>query len=160
MAGSHAAPRIQVERLEGGVVLARLAGHDLGLIGRDEAAELVELVARADRDPSTRAVVFTGTRAGRFVSHADLAWLQADGAVIPPLGRRITGVVAHIAHLLGRFRLTRWLARKTVLTGAIQLDEVHGALVRMTTSSTIFVAALNGSVLGLGASSRGPVTCA
>jgi enoyl-CoA hydratase/carnithine racemase len=34
---------------------------------------------------------------------------------------------------------------------AIQMDQLHGTLVRMSTSSTIFVAALNGSVLGLGA---------
>ncbi len=151
MAESHTAPWIQVERVEGGVLLARIAGHELGLIGRDEAAELIELVARADRDPTTRAVVFTGSHEGRFVSHADLAWLQADGAVIPPLGRRVTSIVARIAHLVGRFRPTRWLARRTPMTGAIQLDQVHATFSRMTTSSTIFVAALNGSALGLGA---------
>jgi enoyl-CoA hydratase len=51
----------------------------------------------------------------------------------------------------GRNKLTRWLASKTPLMGAIQLDHMHETLVRMTTSSTIFVAALNGSALGLGA---------
>jgi enoyl-CoA hydratase/carnithine racemase len=43
------------------------------------------------------------------------------------------------------------MASKTPLMGAIQLDHLHEALATMTTSSTIFVAALNGSVLGLGA---------
>ena len=37
------------------------------------------------------------------------------------------------------------------MTGALQVDAMHNALSLMSTSSTIFVAALNGSALGLGA---------
>jgi enoyl-CoA hydratase len=112
---------------------------------------LFDLVERADRDPGIRAVVFTGSHPHRFISHADLAWLQEDGSVIPPVSRRITSVVATIAHQFGRTKLTRWIAKRTPLTGAVQLDHMHETLLRMTTSSTIFVAALNGSALGMGA---------
>jgi enoyl-CoA hydratase/carnithine racemase len=59
--------------------------------------------------------------------------------------------VVRIAHQFGRNKITRWLASKTPLLGAVQLDHMHRTLVRMTTSSTIFVAALNGSALGMGA---------
>jgi enoyl-CoA hydratase/carnithine racemase len=34
---------------------------------------------RVDRDPSVHAVVFTGTHPERFISHADVRWLQ-EGA--------------------------------------------------------------------------------
>ena len=143
--------RIQTEELEGGVLLARFVGNELGLFNREDGPELFALVERADRDPDVRAVVFTGSHPHRFISHADLQWLQEDGSTIPPVGRHVTGVVARIARQFGRNKLTRWLAGKTPLTGAVQLDHMHQTLVRMATSSTIFVAALNGSALGLGA---------
>ncbi|WP_155944039.1 enoyl-CoA hydratase/isomerase family protein [Mycobacterium sp. 360MFTsu5.1] len=143
--------RIHTEELDGGVILARFVGNDLGLFCRDDAPELADLVERADRDSNVRAVVFTGSHPDRFISHADLKWLQEDGAVIPPVGRRVTRVVSRVAHQFGRNKLTRWLAGKTPMMGAVQLDRVHETLLRMTTSSTIFVAALNGSALGMGA---------
>lgn len=142
---------IQVEDLGRGVLLARFARSELGLFGRDDAPELVALVERADRDPAVRAVVLTGSHPDRFISHADLAWLQEDGSVIPPVSRRVTSSVARVAHRLNRNRVTRWMARQTPMTGALQLDSMHRALSLMTTSSTIFVAALNGSALGVGA---------
>lgn len=144
-------PRIQVEELGGGVLLARFTRSELGLFGRDDAPELVTLVERADRDPAVRAVVFTGSHPDRFISHADLAWLQEDGSVIPPVSRKVTSSVARVARHLNRNRVSRWMARKTPMTGALQLDSMHKALSLMTTSSTIFVAALNGSALGVGA---------
>lgn len=146
-----ARPGIQIEDLGGGVLLARFTRSELGLFGRDDAPELVALVERADRDPKIRAVVFTGSHPDRFISHADLAWLQEDGSVIPPVSRKITSSVARIARQLNRSRVSRWMARKTPMTGALQLDAMHKALSLMTTSSTIFVAALNGSALGVGA---------
>ena len=45
--------------------------------------KLEALVDRVDRDPDVHAVVFTGARPGRFVSHADVRWLQAEGAAAP-----------------------------------------------------------------------------
>jgi enoyl-CoA hydratase/carnithine racemase len=147
----HARRRIQTDELDGGVIVARFVGNDLGLFCREDAPELFELVERADRDPNIRAVVFTGSHPHRFISHADLQWLQEDGSVIPPVSRRITSAVMRIAHQFNRNKFTRWVASKTPLLGAVQLDHMHRTLVRMTTSSTIFVAALNGSALGMGA---------
>lgn len=144
-------PRIRLEERPGGVLIARIGTHPLGLVERDEAAEIVALVHRAHRDPDVRAVVFTGSHPDRFVAHADLDWLRSDGSAIPPLGRHLSGLVARAAQGLARVAPLSALARRTTMSGAIQLVEIHDALRRMTTSSTIFVAALNGSVLGLGA---------
>jgi len=41
--------------------------------------------------------------------------------------------------------------RRTPLWGAVQLDRLHATFLRMNASGVIFVAALNGSALGLGA---------
>ena len=142
---------IATEDLGEGVLLATFRTNHLGLFGRDDAPELFEFVERVDRDPQIRAVVFTGSHPSRFISHADLSWLQEDGAVIPPVSRRVTSMVARMARLVNRSRLSRWLARRTLMAGALQLDFMNRTLTRMTTSSTIFVAALNGSTLGLGA---------
>jgi enoyl-CoA hydratase/carnithine racemase len=142
---------LHTEALGNGVILARFVGHPLGLFVREAGPEFWDFVEWADQEPSVRAVIFTGSHPKRFISHADLAWLQEDGSVVPPMSRGATSMVLRIAHLMGRTKFTRWLASKTPLMGAVQLDRMHETLIRMTTSSTIFVAAQNGSVLGLGA---------
>jgi enoyl-CoA hydratase/carnithine racemase len=144
-------PRIRVEDAGGGVVIAHLGIDGLGLYRREDGPELFNLVERADRDPAVRAVVLTGTHPERFISHADLEWLQKDGAVIPPVSTRLTKIVVKLGHQFNRNRVTRWIASKTPLMGTVQLDRTHETLTRMTTSSTIFVAALNGTALGMGA---------
>lgn len=142
---------IATERLDGGVLLARFATTELGLFDKAHSLEFLALVDRAIRDRDIRAVVFTGSHPGRFVSHADLAWLQEDGGAIPPLGRPLSSLVLKVAGVVSRSRVLQRIVRRTPLTAAIQMVQLHRTLVRMGTSSTIFVAALNGSVLGLGA---------
>src|SRR5438874_12520368 len=43
------------------------------------------------------------------------------------------------------------MVRRTPLWGAVELDRLHATFLRMNGSGVIFVAALNGSALGLGA---------
>ncbi|NMO02735.1 enoyl-CoA hydratase/isomerase family protein [Gordonia sp. TBRC 11910] len=151
MVNAHTSRSIRTEDLGGGVLLAYLHTDEHGLFGRDAAAEFAAFVAAIDRDPRWRAVVLTGTHPTRFISHADLAWLQQDGSAVPPLNRRVMGVVVRLARVLNTNRATRFMTAKTPMTGAIQLDEMHRTLDRMSTGQTIYVAALNGSALGLGA---------
>src|SRR4030088_1041426 len=72
----------------GNTLMARADGGPLSLFGLDIANELDGLVDRVSRDPRVHAVVFTGARPGRFVSHADVRWLQAEGSAVPELNRR------------------------------------------------------------------------
>src|SRR5215208_1251068 len=60
----------------GAVLIVRVDGGPHGLFGLDIANQLEELVDRVDRDPSVHAVVLTGAHPERFVSHADVRWLQ------------------------------------------------------------------------------------
>jgi enoyl-CoA hydratase/carnithine racemase len=141
---------LQIED-RGTTLIVRVDGGPHSLFGVDIANELDELVDRVDRDPSVHAVVFTGARPGRFVSHADVRWLQAEGAAVPDLNRRGASAVLRLARGVDRARVPEPVLRRTPLRGAAQLDRLHATFLRMNASGVIFVAALNGSALGLGA---------
>ena len=141
---------LQIED-RGATLIVRVDGGPHSLFGLDVANELDELVGRVDRDPSVHAVVFTGARPGRFVSHADVRWLQAEGAAVPDLNRRGASAVLRLARGVDRARVPEPVLRRTPLRGAAQLDRLHATFLRMNASGVIFVAALNGSALGLGA---------
>ncbi|MER6373387.1 enoyl-CoA hydratase/isomerase family protein [Streptomyces mirabilis] len=108
-------------------------------------------MTRVDRDPNIRAVVFTGAHPERFVSHAAVRWLQEEGAASPTVGRRGAAAVVRMAKHVDRSRLLGTLMRKTPMRGALQLERLHTTFLRMNRSGVLFVAALNGSALGLGA---------
>jgi enoyl-CoA hydratase len=141
---------LQIE-VRGATLIVRLDGGPHSLFGLDTAKELDELVDRVDRDPGVHAVVFTGARPGRFVSHADVRWLQEEGAAVPELGRRAASAVARLARGVDRARVPEPAVDRTPLRGAAQLDRLHDTFLRMNASGVIYVAALNGSALGLGA---------
>ncbi|MCX8562860.1 enoyl-CoA hydratase/isomerase family protein [Mycolicibacterium mucogenicum] len=135
----------------GPVLVARVDGGPHSLFGVQIANQLEALVDRADRDPGVHAVVFTGARPGRFVSHADVRWLQAEGAAVPEMGRRSASAALRLARGVDRARVLDQVVQKTPLRGVAQLDRLHAAFLKMNASGVIFVAALNGSALGLGA---------
>lgn len=135
----------------GSVLIVRVDGGPHGLFGLDIANQLDELVVRVDNDPNIHAVVFTGAHPERFVSHADVRWLQEGGAEIPSVGRRGASAILRTAKGVDQVRALDPVARKTPLWGAVQLDRMHETFLRMNRSGVVFVAALNGSALGLGA---------
>lgn len=135
----------------GAVQIVRIDGGPHGLFGLDIAGQMDELVRRFDRDPSIHAVVFTGAHPERFVSHADVRWLQEGGADTPSVGRRGASAISRVARGAERVRALEPLISKTPLLGGVQLERLHATFLRMNRSGIIFVAALNGSALGLGA---------
>lgn len=135
----------------GAVQVVRIDGGPHGLFGPAMSQELEEYVDRVDRDPNVHAVVFTGVHPERFISHADVRWLQEEGAAGPSLGRRAASAVLRMARSANRARALEPVIRRTPLWGAVQLDRMHATLLRMNSSGVIFVAALNGSALGGGA---------
>jgi enoyl-CoA hydratase/carnithine racemase len=135
----------------GDVLIVRVDGGPHDLFGLEIANQLEVLVDRVDRDPLVHAVVFTGAHPERFISHADVRWLQEGGAGSPPVGRHAASAVMRLARTADRARALEPLARKTPLWGAVMLDRMHATLMRMNGSGVIFVAAINGSTLGLGA---------
>ncbi|WP_329337473.1 enoyl-CoA hydratase/isomerase family protein [Streptomyces sp. NBC_01352] len=112
--------------------------------------QLKELVDRADRDPDIRAVVFTGTHPDRFLSHSDVRWLQKGGTGFPPINTRVAQLATRTGRLINRVPVVRTLAGMTRLRTLLQLDGFHATFLKMQSSGTIFVAALNGSALAVG----------
>jgi enoyl-CoA hydratase len=135
----------------GAVLVARVDGGPLGLFGTDLAEQLDALVDRADSDDNIRAVVFTGTHPDRFVSHAEVRWLQEGGARVPSVGAKGASALARTAKGVNRAGGLQSLLGKTPLWPAVQLERLHETFLTMNRSGVIFVAALNGSALGLGA---------
>ncbi len=142
--------RLEVED-HGSTLLVRVDGGPYGLFGLDIATQLDELVDRADKDPNIHAVVFTGAHPSRFVSHADVRWLQEGGAQVPPVGRRGAAAIIDTSHQIAKVRALDPIARKTPLWGGVQVDRMHETFLKMNRSGVIYVAAINGSTLGLGA---------
>lgn len=150
MADTTTAGRIDVEG-EAGVLVAHLNGGPHALFDPQMAEQLKALVRRADRDPDIHAVVFTGTHPDRFLSHSDVRWLQEGGTGFPPINTRLAKLAARSARLINRLPGVRTLAAMTRLKTLLQLDSFHTTFLKMNASGTIFVAAINGSALAVGA---------
>lgn len=135
----------------GATLVVRIHGGEHALLTPGLAAELGELVAKVDRDPNVHAVVFTGAHPDRFLSHADVTWLQQGGVGFPPINTRMARLVARMARRVNRLPLIRPLAGMTRFKTLLQLDALHATFLKMNSSGTIFVAALNGSALAIGA---------
>lgn len=135
----------------GAVLIVRIDGGPNSLFGVQLADQLDALVDRVDRDPEVHGVVFTGARPDRFVSHADVRWLQEEGAAAPDLYRPVASAALRLARGLDRAGVPEPVLQKTPMRGLAQLDRLHATFLRMNASGVIFVAALNGSALGLGA---------
>ncbi|CAN7406078.1 enoyl-CoA hydratase/isomerase family protein [Pseudoduganella sp. LjRoot289] len=140
---------LELER-RGAVLLVRLDGGPQGVMGLAMADGLAALVDELEADRSVNAVVLTGTHAGRFIGHADVHWLQVGGTTIPAMARGMTSAVARTAASVRRMPLVAPMAAFTPLGGAMQLDKLHDTFLRMNRCGVIFIAALNGSALGLG----------
>jgi len=140
---------LEVEQ-QGRVLLARLHGGPRGEFGPEIAADLAALVTRAETDDGVGAVVITGTHPERFVAHANLRWLQEGGAASPSVGPRGAAAVVNTARATRALAAVRKLADHTPLSGAMELLDVHETFLRMNRCGAVFVAALNGSALGIG----------
>lgn len=135
----------------GPVLVARIDGGPHALFDAALVGQLKSLVDRADRDPSIHAVVFTGTHPERFLSHSDVEWLQRGGVGFPPINTAIAGLVTRMARVLNKVPVIRSLARMTRLKSLLDLDSFHATFLKMNASGVVFVAALNGTALAVGA---------
>src|SRR5256712_10771450 len=78
----------------GAVLIVRVDGGPHALFGLEIANQLEEFVDRVDHDPNVHAVVITGAHPKRFISHADVRWLQEGGAASPSVGQRGASAIA------------------------------------------------------------------
>ena len=123
--------RLEIEA-HGNTLHARIHAGPRQEFGAELALLLEELLDRAEKDPDIRAVVFSSAHASRFISHADVKWLQEGGAQYVARQQAATPPPAPPANYVG-------------------LDRLHALLLRMNSIGVVFVAALEGHALGLGA---------
>src|SRR5712691_8177518 len=71
------------------------------------------LIVRVDHDPNVHAVVITGAHPKRFISHADVRWLQEGGAASPSVGQRGASAIARAAEIADRARVLEPVVRRT-----------------------------------------------
>lgn len=141
---------ITVEERES-VLVARIDGGALHEFGPLVGAAVENVVERADQDPNIHAVVFTGTHPDRFMSHAEVRWLQEGGAAVPSVGVKGASALTTVARGVNNLGGLQPIVGKTPLWPAVELERTHETFLKMNRSGVIFVAALNGSALGLGA---------
>ena len=150
--GKHIQPKGNIiTESHGAILVARIDGGPHALLDQEIARQLKELVDRADKDPNIRAVIFTGIHPDRFLSHSDVVWLQEGGVGFPPVNTGFAGVVSRMARLINKIPVVRSLAAMTKLKTLLQLDNMHATFLKMNASGTIFIAALNGTALAIGA---------
>lgn len=116
----------------GNTLHARIHSGPYQEFGAALALLIEALLDRVEQDPDIRAVVFSSAHASRFISHADVKWLQEGGAQYVARQQAATPPPAPPADYVG-------------------LDRLHGLLLRMNSLGVVFIAALEGHALGLGA---------
>src|SRR6185312_13314697 len=94
-----------------------------------------------DHDSSVHAVVITGAHPTRFISHADVRWLQEGGAATPSVGQRGASAIVRAAEIADSARVLDPVVARTPLQGAVQLDRLHATFLRMKGSGVIVMAA-------------------
>lgn len=147
---AHTGGHIDIES-HGPVLVAHIDGGPHALFDAALVDQLAALVTRADKDPDIHAVVFTGTHPDRFLSHSDVEWLQRGGVGFPPITTGIAGIVTRMARTINKVPVIRSLARMTRLKPLLDLDRFHATFLKMNASGVVFVAALNGTALAVGA---------
>ena len=150
MAKTPPMPGRLVVEPHGSALIARLDGGPQGLMGLNMANDLAALVDKVESDTGVRAVILTGTHPGRFIGHADVRWLQEGGKSIPKVGRGTASAIARVAKTTRALPPLAAAASITPLEGGMQLDKLHDTFLRMNRCGVLFIAALNGSALGLG----------
>jgi len=141
---------LEVEQ-RGTTQIVRIYGGKDALLYPEMVKDFARIVDRADKDPDVHAVIFTGTHPDRFLSHADILWLQQGGVGFPPINTRVAGIVFRTATALNKIPGVRSVASALGFKTLLQLDRIHATFLQMNRSGTIFIAAINGSALAIGA---------
>jgi enoyl-CoA hydratase/carnithine racemase len=132
------------------VVVVRFTNPPRNFFDEQMSIELFNVVREIDKDDSIGAAVLTGK--DLFVTHAEVRDLLRGARSAPfYLPYRLARIDVPLARLLERLRPFDWALRKTRFGGVLTPPRVNRAFRRMNKSSTVFIAAINGVALGMGA---------
>jgi enoyl-CoA hydratase len=135
----------------GRVLTVRMSNPPRNFMTGEMVAELEDMVARAEADPSIGAVVLTGAAEGVFITHYDVAEIlagsEAVGAQVSP---GVAGGALRATSALQRIPGAADALRRTPAAGLVELRRIHELFRRMNRSDVVFVAAINGLAMGGG----------
>jgi enoyl-CoA hydratase len=134
----------------GRVALATLANPPHGLIDSAMVDALDRLVRRAEEEPGIGAVVLTGSHPQRFIAHYDVEELLRGSEASPSVSPRIANLGLRGVGAMRKVPRAREALTGTPVAGLEELERFHELFLRMQTCGAVFIAALNGSVMGGG----------
>jgi enoyl-CoA hydratase len=143
--------RVFVDTHVTGVQIVRLRNPPHNFMTKGMVAELASVVKAAAHSDGTRAVVVTSDTPDAFISHFDVAEVQAEAMkVAPTLSPAVAGAALALVRVAAHLAPLRALLRRTPASALISVVEVAALLSAIETSEKIFIAAINGFAVGAG----------
>ena len=132
-------------------LVGHIDGGREGRVGPDIVKDLAALVHRADNDPGISAVVLIGASKGLFAGESEVVASppQIDVRVTDYLQDFVTSIVDSFAR--GPFKPMDLRIHRRRPTGFDYGHQMRTTFEAMRASGTVFVAAMNGSAIGVGA---------
>ena len=135
---------------QGRVLVVQFTNPPRNFFDEQMALELRALVRAIDRDSSLGAVVFTGKEL--FITHYEVSELLRGARNAPfPVSYRQARALGGYVRLLARAGWLDGLLRRTPLRDALTGVQTYRTFARMNASEKVFIAAINGVALGMGA---------
>jgi enoyl-CoA hydratase len=135
---------------QGRVLIVTFTNPPRNFFDAQTSVELGALVREIDRDSSIGAVIFTGK--DLFVTHFNVPdLLRASRSAPFPLSYRQARILGAMSRLLERTRPLEPALRKTALGHQLTLLRIPRTVRQMIASDKVFIAAINGVALGMGA---------
>ncbi|WP_405824888.1 enoyl-CoA hydratase/isomerase family protein [Streptomyces sp. NBC_01390] len=135
----------------GPVLTVRLRNEPFNFLTGAVLAELSDVLARAERDPTVRSVVLGSAVPGVFLGHYDieelLAGAEAGGMEVPAY---LAPAPLRLVAALDRVPGMRRLLDRSPVAGMRALLAFHDVVRRIRNSDKVFVAAIEGTALGGG----------
>jgi enoyl-CoA hydratase/carnithine racemase len=142
--------RVFVDTDVAGVQIVRLRNPPHNFMTKGMVAELARVVKAAAHSSGTRAVVITSDTPDAFISHFDVAEVQAEATkVAPTLSPSAARATLALVRLASRLD-GRALLRRTPASALLSVVDVAALLSAIETSDEIFIAAINGFAVGAG----------
>ena len=140
---------VQIEQRDH-LLVATLANPPHALMDVGVVKGLEALVTRAESDERVGAVVLTGAHEERFIAHYDVGELLAGADAGPSLTPRAAHAALRAVGIVRKLPLGERALARSPAAGLLELERFHETLDRMNRCGAVFVAALNGSAMGVG----------
>jgi enoyl-CoA hydratase len=135
----------------GRVMTVRFDHPPHNFMDRVMVAELDELTASLEGDPSIGAVVLTGKPEGLFITHYDVEEILAGSEGMGrSMSAGLAGASLQTVNGVARIPGAREALGHTPVSGLLELQRIHDVLLRIQTMDKVFIAAINGPALAGG----------